>query len=170
MAWEINYSSTPRVFTSHVCTRHLSRSSVILSILLPLGAALDRLCCLNSAFLLLCVNGTRGIGWSVQILELRALLGSVARFVSRTQIYEQHVKDAWRFMSALDVDASTKAFYLKGYLQAHQFAIEFEADLRQELRFKKSGYRQERRGVSPYPSFTDAGFPACTPRRLRHHQ
>ncbi len=68
----------------------------------------------------------------------RALLGAAARFISRTQIYDQHVRDAWQFIKALDVKPSTRTFYLKGYLQAHQFTVTFEADLRRELRFKRA--------------------------------
>lgn len=56
-----------------------------------------------------------------------------ARLASGTCMYKPHFETDWLFVDELPVKPSTKAIYLDGYFQAHQYAASIEEQLRSEL-------------------------------------
>jgi len=60
-------------------------------------------------------------------------LAHFARRIARTQVYRPHFETDWLFLSSLPVVSQTKAIYLDGYFQAHQYPTTVEPNLREHL-------------------------------------
>jgi hypothetical protein len=63
-------------------------------------------------------------------------IAASARFASRTIVYRQHFREDGTFLPALPIARSTKNVYLGGNFQAYQFALNVDADVRTEFRFR----------------------------------